>query len=276
MSDDLLRETIQLRYPRLLVSGVDYNDTQTVLKRINRFADWCPQWVEMASVHEKLGDQALQEGRAVTAGEAFMRAAIYYHTGQSVYFADPSEKIRVQEMQQAAYRKAMPHLRPDFEAPVGAVLDALSQRPELDAAKFGIWGRSFGCYAAPRGALDPRIAACITIGGFHSLEDVWHRLPVSVHDTFQYGFGVDSHDAARVCAKDYTLEGSLGRLTCPLLIVHSGLDEVCPVEESERIKNEAGGPAELVVFPDGNHVCDNIPYKARPLMADWMARQLGG
>jgi hypothetical protein len=29
------------------------------------------------------------------------------------------------------------------------------------------------------------------------------------------------------------------------------------------------------VFPEGNHVCDNIPYKARPLMANWMARQLG-
>jgi hypothetical protein len=50
---------------------------------------------------------------------------------------------------------------------------------------------------------------------------------------------------------------------------------VCPVEESERIKREAGGPTTLVVFPDGNHVCDNIPYKVRPLMADWMARELG-
>jgi hypothetical protein len=28
------------------------------------------------------------------------------------------------------------------------------------------------------------------------------------------------------------------------------------------------------VFPEGNHVCDNIPYKARPLMADWMAAKL--
>jgi dipeptidyl aminopeptidase/acylaminoacyl peptidase len=60
-----------------------------------------------------------------------------------------------------------------------------------------------------------------------------------------------------------------------LLIVHSGGDEVCPVEESERMRSAAKGHATLVVFPDGNHVCDNIPYKVRPLMADWVARQLG-
>jgi 2,6-dihydroxypseudooxynicotine hydrolase len=49
---------------------------------------------------------------------------------------------------------------------------------------------------------------------------------------------------------------------------------VCPGEESERMRNEASGVASPVVFPEGNHVCDNIPYKVRPLMADWMARQL--
>jgi hypothetical protein len=52
------------------------------------------------------------------------------------------------------------------------------------------------------------------------------------------------------------------------------MDEVCPVAESERIKAEARGATTLAVFAEGNHVCDNIPYKARPLMADWLAHQL--
>jgi hypothetical protein len=25
-----------------------------------------------------------------------------------------------------------------------------------------------------------------------------------------------------------------------------------------------------VIYPEGNHVCNNIPYKYRPLVADWM------
>jgi hypothetical protein len=28
------------------------------------------------------------------------------------------------------------------------------------------------------------------------------------------------------------------------------------------------------MYPDGNHVCNNIPYKYRPLMADWLKERL--
>jgi 2,6-dihydroxypseudooxynicotine hydrolase len=28
------------------------------------------------------------------------------------------------------------------------------------------------------------------------------------------------------------------------------------------------------MYPDGNHVCNNIPYKYRPLVADWIREQL--
>jgi 2,6-dihydroxypseudooxynicotine hydrolase len=353
MAPDLLREAIQLRYPRLLVSGVDYNDAQALLARIARFEDWCPQWEAMGAAHESLGDEALRAGNTVTAGEAFLRAALYYHTAQSVYFADPREKRRVQERQGAAYGKAMPHLRPpaerieipfegirfpgnlrlpesprpapcvllnpgadstkeefytleneflkrglatfsydgpgqgltwaamklrpDWDKPVGAVLDALARRPELDPSRMGIWGRSFGGYAAPRAAaLEKRLRACISIGGFYALRAIWDRLPPGVKDTLQFGFGAASHAEARTRAEDYTLAGVLEEMACPLLIVHSGGDTVCPVEESERMRKAAAGAATLVVFPEGNHVCDNIPYKVRPLMADWMARQLRG
>jgi len=352
VANDPLTEAIQLRYPRLLVSGVDYNDAQQVLRRIKRMDDWCPEWERMAAVHDALGDEAERAGQTVTAGEAFVRAAIYYHIGQSVYFADPVEKRRVQELQHRAYRKAMPYLRPpaeqleipfegirflgnlrlpdgprpapcvllnpgadstkeefytleheflkrgvatfsydgpgqgltwvamklrpDWDKPVGAVIDALERRPEIDRSRLAIWGRSFGAYAAPRAAsLEKRLRACVTIGGFYDLRGIWDRVPTPAKEALQFGFGVASRDEAREAAAAYTLEGVLEQISCPLLIVHSGGDEVCPVEESERMRNAAKGHATLVVFPDGNHVCDNIPYKVRPLMADWVARQLG-
>jgi 2,6-dihydroxypseudooxynicotine hydrolase len=28
------------------------------------------------------------------------------------------------------------------------------------------------------------------------------------------------------------------------------------------------------MYPEGNHVCNNIPYKYRPLAGDWMSEQL--
>jgi 2,6-dihydroxypseudooxynicotine hydrolase len=340
------------RIPRLVVSGVDYNDVRTILGRVEREGDWPGAWESMAQMHEGLGDEALRLGRHVTAGQALVRAAIYYHFGAAGNVHDAAEKGRLQSRQRAAYRKAAPHLdppaeiieiafdgilfpanlrlprggprpapcvllnpgsdstkeefhtlenaflerglatcsfdgpgqsltwqqmklRPDFEKPVGAVIDALQRRGDIDGGRIGIWGRSFGGYAAPRAAsLEPRLAACVSAGGFYDLLDIWDGLPVMVKDILTFGFGVPDHAAAREAARAYTLRGALGRMRCPLLIVHSGLDLVCPVAESERMKAEAGGPATLAIFPEGHHVCDNIPYKARPLTADWLAEQL--
>ena len=59
MSVDLLKETIEHRFPRLIVSGIDYNDARTALSRIKTIADWCPEWVRLGEVHEALGDAAL-------------------------------------------------------------------------------------------------------------------------------------------------------------------------------------------------------------------------
>jgi hypothetical protein len=30
-----------------------------------------------------------------------------------------------------------------------------------------------------------------------------------------------------------------------------------------------------VLYEDGTHVCNNIPFKYRPLVGDWMQDQLG-
>ena len=350
MADAALQETIAHRLPRLMAAGVDYNDAQTALATITRMEQWMPVWEGLAEGHETLGDAALIEGRDLTAGEAFVRAALYFHIGQSVSFGNVEEKARVQRRQRAAYSKAAPHLnppariieipfdgdsfpanlrvpetkrsapcvlitcggdstkeefhtleneflrrgiatcaydgpgqsltqlkwriRPDWEVPVSAVLDALEACPEINQERIGIWGRSFGGYAAPRASVDPRIKACISIGGFHSMAGIWADMPFVVKDTLRFAFGDETVEAAAETAKLYTLDGVLGRIGCPLLIVHSGLDEICPVEEAQKMIDEAGANSELVVFPEGNHVCDNIPFKSRPLMADWMAAKL--
>ena len=41
-----------------------------------------------------------------------------------------------------------------------------------------------------------------------------------------------------------------------------------------RDPHPVDGPVDFVVYDEGNHVCFNIPYKFRPLTADWMAERL--
>ena len=64
---------------------------------------------------------------------------------------------------QWAALKANPGLifRPDYEKPVGAVVDYLCSRADVDPGKLAIIGYSMGGYLATRGALDQRIRACI-------------------------------------------------------------------------------------------------------------------
>ncbi len=51
--------------------------------------------------------------------------------------------------------------RPDYEKPVGAVVDYLLGRSDVDPSKLAIIGYSMGGYLAARAALDQRISACI-------------------------------------------------------------------------------------------------------------------
>lgn len=51
--------------------------------------------------------------------------------------------------------------RPDYEKPVGAAVDYLMTRGDIDKEKIAIIGYSMGGYLCVRGALDPRIKACI-------------------------------------------------------------------------------------------------------------------
>jgi dipeptidyl aminopeptidase/acylaminoacyl peptidase len=165
-------------------------------------------------------------------------------------------------------------LRPDYEVPIAALIDGLLALGVVDPGRIGIWGRSFGAYCALRGATDPRIRACVSIGGFYDMGDVWSRMPKGTTDSLGFAMGVGSRAEGAEAARAYTLKGVLGRVGCPVLIVHSGQDNVCPVAESRRMIDELGPEAELRVFAEGNHVCDNIPYRVRPLMADWLAEKL--
>ncbi len=65
--------------PRYIATGVDPNDHDRLVARIDRWSDWCRIWCEEASRHEDRGKEAMAHQRLVTAGESFLRAAIYYH-----------------------------------------------------------------------------------------------------------------------------------------------------------------------------------------------------
>ena len=85
--------------------------------------------------------------------------------------------------------------------------------------------------------------------------------------------GARDEEEGRRRALELSLDGVLPKVEQPLLVIFGRRDRLIPPEQAERVAAEAPN-AELVMYPDGNHVCNNIPYKYRPLVADWMHEQL--
>lgn len=166
-------------------------------------------------------------------------------------------------------------MRPDWEKPIAAVLDFLQARKDVNAEAIGVWGVSMGGYYAPRAAaFNKRIKACVGLAGFYKLSNNWNRLPILTREGFCFRSRAKDEGEAREIAEGFSLEGIAERITCPLLMIHGKRDRLFPPEEPERIVKEAQGPKEFVLFEDGAHVCNNIIWKYRPLMADWIAEQL--
>jgi pimeloyl-ACP methyl ester carboxylesterase len=165
-------------------------------------------------------------------------------------------------------------IRPDFEAGVAALLDALAGRDDLDLERVGAFGVSLGGYYAPRaGAFEPRVKAVVGLSGPFSFGDCWEGVPPLTRETFVAKSGARDEDEGRRRAAELDLAGVITRLTQPALFVTGRLDRLIPWEQTERQAREAPN-GHFVMHDDGNHGCANVPYKARPLIADWMREQL--
>ena len=165
-------------------------------------------------------------------------------------------------------------MRHDHEAAVAAVLDALGRRTDLDAGRTGCVGVSMGGYFAMRAAgFERRLRAAVDLAGPYDLE-FWEKSSPLMRRNFMHAFGSDTVEEARQRLGRVTLTGVASRIRCPILVVHGRLDTIVPPEHAERIVTEAGGETRLAMYEDGNHVCNNIPYKYRPLVADWIREKL--
>ena len=167
-------------------------------------------------------------------------------------------------------------IRPDYEAPIAAVVDHLVARPDLDADRIGLWGVSLGGYYAPRAAaFEPRIAACIALSGPYDFGAAWDGLPGLTRSAFTVRSGATDEADARERAGQLSLAGVAERITCPLLVISGDRDRLFGVEQPQRLAVEAAGPTDHWRVEDGNHVVNNRPYRYRSQAADWMAARLG-
>jgi len=352
MPDERVEAAIKNWAPRFTSQGVDYNDFFRTTARIQKWEQWCREWVATGDEHYRLAESTEAQGNPLSAGEAYISAALCYHFGKFVFqdfhneymsasqkaveaFAkglkllDPTgERVeipfdgatmvgtfrRLPDSERPALVILLPgldstkeeffywervflkrgmatftlegpgqgecgynsHIRPDYEAAVSAALDELTKRTDFDTSRIGLAGVSLGGYYAPRAAaFEPRLKAAVGNCGPWNFGECWDNLPSLTRSAFLYHSGASDMEDAKERANQLTLDGAAQKIEQPLLIIQGKLDRLIPWQHAHKIVDAAGSNAQLAMFEDGNHVCNNIPYKYRPLTADWLKEKLG-
>ena len=101
--------------PRFVSNGVMLADFEEVTASIRHWEDWCAAWSARARTHEDLAKESLNDGYRLTAGEHFVRAAMYYHFAKFVFVQDPVQMRAAHAKALECYGKALPFMRPPGE-----------------------------------------------------------------------------------------------------------------------------------------------------------------
>ena len=175
---------------------------------------------------------------------------------------------------------------------VRSALSFLAARPEIDPRRIGVIGQSFGAAVAVYSAgVEPRVAACISSGGWgngekkfrrqHAAPGAWEKFSAMVEEgRRQRSLGksimVPRYDIVPIPSGlrgnlapgsimefpfevvesmlGFNADDVVGRIAPrPLLLLHSASDSVTPTEQSIEMFRRAGRPADLHLVADVDH-----------------------
>ena len=93
--------------PRFTANGVPAGDFERVMDQLEDWSQWCAAWSRAAARHEELGQEALAEGRRLSAGEHFATAAAVYHFAKFVYVVDLDQMRTAHQAAVRCHERAM-------------------------------------------------------------------------------------------------------------------------------------------------------------------------
>ena len=171
--------------------------------------------------------------------------------------------------------------REDFHEMIGAALDALANRDDIDTARVGLFGISIGgMWAVRAAAADPRILALYDLGGPINTKS-FVRVPFLIKTKLCQVTGARDADAiAEVLAKNSTeSDAILSQVACAVRIMHGGRDRVVSTADKKWLHDKLlqfgrVPDVSLEVIPDGDHCCTGHAVKIRADLTDFVSHHL--
>jgi len=173
---------------------------------------------------------------------------------------------------------------PNWIAAGRAVADWMTARPEIDPARIGVAGSSFGSFFGTIvAANEPRFRACAVSAtclepGCHT---IFEEASPTFKKRFMYMSGYTDEAAFDEFCRSLTWEGHAEKIRAPYLCVAGEADELSPLVHTERLLATLQSPKQLVVYQDSRHSVGNVPSAnlgptPAVLIADWMNARLAG
>lgn len=125
------------------------------------------------------------------------------------------------------------------------VYDWLTTQAQVPASSVIVWGESLGGAPATYIASKRRCASLVLFSTFSSLEDI-------VVDTYPTGVAKVVTGAMKVLIDMMPSKNYIGSVTCPVLIVHSGEDNLIPYSNAVRMYNMVPGEKKIITISGGH------------------------
>src|SRR6266571_3580604 len=151
---------------------------------------------------------------------------------------------------------------PAWVAAGRAVMDWLAARAEIDSARIGIAGSSFGSlFGTIAAANEPRyralaVSATCLEPGCHT---IFEEASPTFKKRFMYMSGFTDEERFDEFSRTLTWEGHAEKIRVPYLCIAGEADELSPLEHTERLFKTLQCPRQLVVYQDSRHSVGGAP-----------------
>jgi dipeptidyl aminopeptidase/acylaminoacyl peptidase len=166
----------------------------------------------------------------------------------------------------------------NFERAGSAAIDFIETRPELDASRIAVYGWSMGSYWAPRiAAHDSRVRALVGAMGVYEQKDtIFKHSKPAYRANYMYMSNTYDEDAFDTLTDQMLLAPIAQKIVCPTLLVMGEFDELCPLEDGERLYERLQCPKELWVYENETHTFGGRLPDFYLHVADWTHDALNG
>jgi pimeloyl-ACP methyl ester carboxylesterase len=159
----------------------------------------------------------------------------------------------------------------------------IDTRKDLDQNRIGVFGRSFGSYAATvlSNAIADRLRGVVV--GLPCFEPGFNKIFEEASPTYKNRFmfmaGYEDEAEFDKFIQGFDLRTRVFNLGCPFMVLGGELDELSPIKHVFEVCKKVPGPVEIVVYQNERHAPGRLPSSQLgphwyAVMADWLTARV--